>query len=542
LTVSVDIPTICSLSKSLTKTYASLSHSQHEFQDYEILNDLTIPARHKHSSRPFYTPEPIGIGTPDVESLSSYLLRICDINSLRPDDLIIKYIFPKINLEKHKMTYYGQVCISDNTILNDNELTSVLERLINRSDLKFLAVYFWSYYFSDLLRLSAAWCPECFQEWGKGSAILHLPLKWSINAIKICDRHHRRLSTECPHPGCGNKEFSITSRYRLGYCPSCNRWLGNPADYKKTEETLTKVELSEQSWATFNVGHLIARTPNILYSTLKRIEMHWEQTFLRNMFLFKPLYPVFLPKKNVIEKYVNRLFEGKLMNFASTFDIPINRACKIYIGDETPTLEEYLKFSRHIKVPLVGLLVKGSLQPTPNEIRFLMRKNFITRDSRIKTPNLKKLGTRLKKFLNNTSPPYSLRETASQLGYTKDFLQQYFPDLSQKITNKFSEYQKIPFSRLISNARVECVQKTIDYFLNGLDPSFNSKINYSTSRYIVYYTKPVILEWVATMKKLGYNMVLKRYNSREYSVQYHTFFDKSPSPQREVFRIWEQGD
>lgn len=448
-----------------------------------------------------FSPDPIGIGTSEVESISSYAQRTSEVLCLKITDFMDFIVKPAMGWSKHyKLSHLPHV-----------ETAPALESLTNRSNLMSMTLDFWRHAISpdDMYRKSAAWCPECFAEWKTKDVPLYLPLKWSLTSIYTCQKHNRQLSRQCPYCNCDN--FKISPHLRIGYCPACKNWLGH-SDCYKPARLLTKSETTEQVWAHLNIDLLLTKTFSIKRSIDKNrslMKAQWRRwrpmrTAHFSEINYQPGY--FLFRKDFVGQYVNRVFDGKVDLFAFTFDISLERAWDLYLSHKLPTLSDYLSFSCFIKVPLLSFILQGSSQPSPGEVR-LMKKNDLT----LKSPgrSTRKLHTFKKKLvelLNDDYPPYSFHDIAIQLGCTKSFLRQHFPEQTSRLLAKYAAYQKIPCWPWLTSARQEIIRSTVWCFVRRIDPCFHSKVTCYSYGCIEYHATPVILEWVSTMRKLGYAM------------------------------------
>ena len=107
-----------------------------------------------------------------------------------------------------------------------------LEHLTLRKDLQFLTLLPWAAVLTQqrLLRLTRAWCPDCFAEWQTERRPIYEPLLWNVSAVSLCLRHQRVLLESCPYPDCRATLPVLASHFRPGYCSKCSRWLGIATD------------------------------------------------------------------------------------------------------------------------------------------------------------------------------------------------------------------------------------------------------------------------------------------------------------------------
>ena len=174
-----------------------------------------------------YHLEPIGIGTIDVESLTSYIKRLAQSHSVSMGELINKEILPESSKSYLNMTHF----IRGDRNLNGysditKELVDILENKTLNKDLKYLTLIPWEHYINNykLYKYCHSWCPICYEEMNQSGQEIYDKLIWNIKGIDICGRHKVKLEQTCPY--CGAKSKLIGYRSRVGYCDKCGAWLG----------------------------------------------------------------------------------------------------------------------------------------------------------------------------------------------------------------------------------------------------------------------------------------------------------------------------
>ncbi len=210
-----------------------------DLKELEIYNCLvihhstTIPQR----SRLFFL-EPIGVGTPLTESLSSYLTRLAQEHCVTPKKLIMGEIAPLIMSDKYQSemlsknvsTLFGnsdaKPAINGMRDMTES-LTVALESLTLREDLRYLSCLTWKGIIRErgLFRQHKAWCPQCFEQWRQENKSIYEPLLWSFKDVNYCSQHHGQLVDRCPH--CDSQLKAISDRSILGFCDRCKKFLGN---------------------------------------------------------------------------------------------------------------------------------------------------------------------------------------------------------------------------------------------------------------------------------------------------------------------------
>lgn len=230
---------------------------------------LALPPR----SRLFHL-APIGIGTPQVESLTSYVARLAEAHRVQPRHLVAREILPLLDRPSLEHIPFPSLL---NILCNKThahsglgtlarDLVRALETLTGRHDLHFLTLLPWAEVLStqQLQRRTRAFCPACFEEWRQAGQVIYEPLLWTLAPIVACPRHQQRLRLTCPFPDCRYAAPWLSARSRPGYCARCDRWQGsaNVAE-GSTGDPLTENELTTHAWVVDAVGELLAAAPSL---------------------------------------------------------------------------------------------------------------------------------------------------------------------------------------------------------------------------------------------------------------------------------------
>ena len=225
---------------------------------------LEIPKRSR-----LYFLEPIGVGTPYTESISSYLTRLSQEHCVTPKKLIMGEIAPLILGDK----YHSEMLSKNVSTIFDNSdakpaingmrdmtrsLVEALEKLTLRQDFKFLSSLTWKGIIKDrgLFRQNKAWCPKCFEQWRQEKKPIYEPLLWSFKDVNFCPQHHCQLKDRCPN--CDSQQRAISNSSRLGFCSQCKSWLGSE---QVNKEVLLIDNFEKDSQKITGIGDLIAVTP-----------------------------------------------------------------------------------------------------------------------------------------------------------------------------------------------------------------------------------------------------------------------------------------
>lgn len=196
---------------------------------------------------------PMGQGTTDVESLTSYFCRLAHSHGMTAR-----------NLAAWTLEHYEQPIPDDfkwfrRSFAGMSEETAQwavwLSELTGVADLDHLTLAPWRHLISNpsLTPVSDRWCPCCLTEDLASQASPYLRLNWDLAPATTCLRHKVELVSECPHCGKSNVR-NRTSTVVIGYCTSCGGFLGNAKTVPATPQAL---------WVARQVGQMLATTPRV---------------------------------------------------------------------------------------------------------------------------------------------------------------------------------------------------------------------------------------------------------------------------------------
>lgn len=185
-----------------------------------------------------YHLEPLGMDSPLVESLVSYMARLAAVHCVSPMRLITDEIAPLVGKRYATTMNAGQRFLADwQHVLAlcgsgpiAREWTTALERLTGWESLASLTLVHLNRFVSAptprTLRRERAWCPICFDHWRRDDMTSYTPLIWMIEPVARCPIHHVQLATRCPSSSCGRTATWRIGQYHLASCSRCDIWLG----------------------------------------------------------------------------------------------------------------------------------------------------------------------------------------------------------------------------------------------------------------------------------------------------------------------------
>lgn len=234
---------------------------------YDTWDDVD-PIRLVHSR--LYALEPRGVGTAQVESITSYLARLAVAHRVSARNLMMTEIAP---LLRQPRTRTSLLDLNSCGLLRVNDLSKelvwILQRLTGRLELPYLTIQPWAQVMNhhEAVRTHRAWCSGCLEEQRSRGEEIYEYLWWSFQPIEICARHAQPLQTHCPH--CGRPQSWLGTRGHVGYCSVCQTWLGIVPDPHQLElAAMTDRELAWQQWLVEAIGELLAAGPALRHVPL----------------------------------------------------------------------------------------------------------------------------------------------------------------------------------------------------------------------------------------------------------------------------------
>lgn len=329
-----------------------------------------------------YNIEPIGIGTPYVESLSSYISRIAENHNLAVSPLLSKVIAPMLNIDYLKDQLRQGIIKDTSHFINENspvtlEYCNALELLTSRDDLRNLTMLNWQGIFSTKLFCRyRKWCPICLNKMKSDSKIIYEPLIWYISDIKKCEVHEVVLHDQCPN--CKRNLPYLHKELMVGYCQYCGSWLGGELVFNK--EILTE----EDIFIFQNYKELLANSSK------------------------QSIYPT----RVFISNFLNRLMKkldiksvAKLANILELNSATVNSWVK---GRRHPSSESLLKIGRKI-----GLTIYEMLYDNNKKVVLEIKKDSFTPQKPIPISEIENC---LRKEVNSNEPK-SLNKISKEYGF-----------------------------------------------------------------------------------------------------------------------------
>ncbi|TFI50804.1 hypothetical protein BLD44_029645 [Mastigocladus laminosus UU774] len=430
------------------------------------IEKTAIPQRSR-----LYHLEPIGIGTPYVESLTGYVQRIAHEHCVTVRRLTITEIAPLMGKEAKlldesisKVFGTGRDRTAFNgTGLMATNLVGAMSALTGRLDLRYLTLLPWAQVISKrgLLRRHRAWCPKCYQQWHDNHTSVYEPLLWSINTAQVCPYHHQPLQEQCPY--CHQQQLTISGDSRTGHCNKCGKWLGNNR-YKTvvTNQIKSEAERNRQLNVANNLGELVAVTPTLNYP------------------------PNFQKLSNTISTYILQVLKSSIPAFSRQSGMnkaTIGLWCK---GKVIPQIDNLLVLTHYLEISLLDFLTTDVLLADSKNTCLETELNVVKQPRK----SYKHLDLERKQVLNvvlievlKEYPAPSLEDVALRLRYRPLVLQYHFPSLCESIKIRHAEYRKV--------SKQQKIQPILEAALKEFPPpsllSINRRLGYKNNSYLYRY-------------------------------------------------------
>ncbi|MDQ8180373.1 TniQ family protein [Pelagicoccus sp. SDUM812005] len=200
--------------------------------------------------------EPIGIGTPMVESLYSYIIRTAWANDVKPTKLL-QLLYTKAGLISDKTSQFqtSKILSTINSVREEtNKIITELETLTSKQNLSFLTISRWSNIIRNGIQKRDRW-------FDPNSVLTYEPLLFSLTPV-YQSLEGKALEKHCH--ACHRPSGYHPSPSSLNCCYKCGRLLDRYSDptakrFDNTSRVMLNLQYNEYySWATKAVGDLLS--------------------------------------------------------------------------------------------------------------------------------------------------------------------------------------------------------------------------------------------------------------------------------------------
>lgn len=420
-----------------------------QFKTFQTLN-LDNVALNQFSK--LYSLNPIGIGNPLIESLTSYISRLAYAHCVYPGILMKKIIQSLVN-KKYSSNNLYQIYSHTGVINGTGEMAldiaNALVKLTFNENLILLSLSSFSEIFPNrgLLNKYRAWCPQCYESWKVNQQEIYEPLLWSIKDVNICSVHKILLQKSCPY--CHKKNHHLAWNTKPGYCSQCGAWLGKKEiNCISSLDNQVQEELNWDLWVTHNLGQLL--TNNVLS-------------------------PIIF-SKDIISKslllYAQEKTEGNIAAFARQLEMPKNTVWLWCKGKNQPSLEMLLRICYRLETSLWDFLTKDNCSYLEKNTSYIGVPPKLKSKAKGKNIDLDKMKQYLEDILEKEdSSPISMVQVAKQSSFNRRTLYLHFPELCQKIAAKHSQYRNTMHLKAIEESCEEVRRAVYQLHSEGKFPS-----------------------------------------------------------------------
>lgn len=387
-----------------------------------------------------YSIEPMGLGTPFVESLISYIVRLSEVHNLTVASFI-SYVCAPLNEKTTYIYSYHSSKVSSSfykvaqTMLGRSELgeafRSIISQLTQRDDIHSLTISNWGFISPGkmIINKSKHWCGKCYSEWQANGKPIYDPLIWSLNEIKICSIHKTKLLKACPHCNKGIPVLngkSMTARCIYCYKSLCQEGIN---------DELSLDEISFHTWVSTSIEELLLEGGDTIDSLSISIAI-----------------------KNYRDVYCNGL-TNILINKLHLSD----RARQVYSycnQKSAPSLNMILWYCYVLKASFKELCIMGEFISANSsyEIRMDFQKLLLS-ESRYLFLNQLEIKTLLDRYIERDEV-IPFKRIARDLNVDASYLAKRFPVEAKKISEKYLRFRSEQ-----SKASLEAKKEMIDDFI-----------------------------------------------------------------------------
>ncbi|WP_447985440.1 TniQ family protein [Nitrospira sp. Nam74] len=417
----------------------------HLYDDYPVwdVEPFAMPPRSR-----LYGFAPLGVGTPEVESLASYVTRLADAHALSVRRLVMRQIVPGFPTDSQLMQPLARrIGARINGFSPEAERwCRALEQLTGRTDLRFCTLLPWQDLFDSrhLMRDDRAWCPACLEQWNQSKQTFYEPLLWSCEAVTVCMVHRIPLQSQCP--SCNKKLPIISSNAQIGFCNSCGAWLGQ--DIEQNEEKV----LERDVLFARAMGNFLQAAPSIM----------------------QPLTTKCL--KSAIDKCQDHSDIPNFQHFSSELGMTLNELRSWMLGCKKPRCASLLRLSVNLQTSPLTLL------QDPAAVGAALRSRILTGGPPIVEPspfrrlmiNKDKLTAQLDTILKEWDLcPLSLSQVAGRLRKSTTTLRANCPVHCAEIVKRYDDWKRRQGANRRALQRQE-IERAIPRLLSeGLSPTWN---------------------------------------------------------------------
>lgn len=356
---------------------------------------------------------PEGLGSANVESLSSYINRLSKVHCITNTLLINRLVYPRYQKKiKEHYPSFKTCYIFGSSSLNTGKMGGIFsdifsELTAHQSISELTLVEYQDLLHSNSLRRNKQWCPECYKEMRDFGGVIYDKKIWTFRCLKFCPEHNCCLMDKCPY--CKTTVNDLTRYIFNGYCNNCEEFLGDLSHCVR----YTVEDLQWEVWKYNQLSDFIRTTSKMIPSKCEISE--------RILQINNYMKCLGVKKKDLA---------AALSISESTFYWWVNRGM---------TLENLLKYCYIFRMPLLQFFEQNT------------KPNLYYEDINISSPKViinhkqtrEELCVTLDRMLEeNIYPPLSSKEIHRKLGYKSDSSLYYiFPEKIRVLSERYKKYK-----------------------------------------------------------------------------------------------------
>jgi len=396
----------------MTKYMPTPSNTTFQVYPHWSLKTPLLPARSRLARL-----EPIGIGTPEVECLTSYIARLAAEHCVSPRKLLYKEVLAPAGM--NTIHYATSSDFSASLINGMGSLAGLtvnaLKQLTIQHDFQYTTTLMWDRILSThlLLRTKKAWCPICYEEQLNDRRPIYDPLIWAFKVVSLCPRHREPLCQVCP--SCRRNLPFITTFSYPGFCSKCKAWLG--ASLKESNEHREEAVLSSMKQQV-SEAHTVGELLSCAVSFVSAPVLH---DFTANL-----------------SKYVNQRASNSINLFSDLVNIWSGTIRRLLLGETKLSLKMLCLLCSGLNVSPQDLLSNRGNEAMLGK-RHLMLEQDTPLPKRV-TP-WDEVESVLRTALEETPPP-SMEAVARRMGYYPPKVKRHFPKQCEQVISRYWKYVK----------------------------------------------------------------------------------------------------
>ncbi len=391
-------------------------------------------------SRLFPLP-PIGVGTPMVEGLLSYVIRLAGTHSVSPRRLVrdeLMQACPELGKYRRSGPFFKSTAKSANGLHRFSELfVEVVERLccqeVNNLTLLSLKDLL-PFNGPGLLATQPHWCPACYAEMLASHTDIYQPLAWSLGLYRACPKHLIALEDHCPT--CGGLQDVIPRMPLIGFCSQCGGWLGKARGEQRHPDAMSL-------WIANALGEIVAELPTI------------ESFATRTRFVHQ------------VGRAIAGFTCGSRRQFCLQLGLPESSLECLVGGDKRPTLSLWLVIAYGLDVSPLRF-IKGDfdaksfhppLRSSARALRCRAAKGMLSAERR------QAIEHELRGIVEARDGRCSVCELARRWHVTRSCLRFLWPELCQKISANYRTHSHMAAAQVLAE-KCRIVREAVDDFVD----------------------------------------------------------------------------